>query len=458
MSVLKRTTYLIQDPYDDDALKFMRTIFTYFGLRPVCFYTDRKGRFYGERRVPALTSERVEAAYDVDLTDLSAFARLLKERYRVLGVIPYREDTVEPAADLCELLGLDWNVPETVRRFRDKHALKTHVTATDPSVRVPAARVVRCPFDIWAQPLPERFVLKPNQGFGNRDIGIFQREQRGAIERHMARHPGLPWTLEEYISGVEYHINGQVRADGEVTILGLLQYIRTATNDYDTVYCAERQCRTTHPEFERISSYARRLLRATGIRRVPFHLEVKVDERGPCMIDLGARIPSEGGGQMLSRFHPNRSDVFAVAAHDYLGETEFAREPVDWTHYDRELTVLVYGVSDRAGIIQSVSGVEEVDSMPEFVNWVVKPEVGNRVWVTTDLRGAPYIVELRHGGSDDDSLALIERVRSTIRWNQTTSPGSWLRAHGRDVLRRAPTKLRWIAHGVKARVKQLSPR
>jgi len=452
MSVSKRTTYLIQDPYDHDALQFIRTIFTYFGIRPVCFYTNRKGRFYGERNFPVLASDRIEASYDVDPADLRSFTAALEQRYRVLGVIPYREDTVDLAAELCELLELDWNPAETVRRFRDKHALKTHVTMTDPGVRVPVGRVVRRPFDVWARPLPEHFVLKPNDGFGNRDIGIFRRDQRVEIERHLARNPRKAWTIEEYISGVEYHINGQVRADGEVTLLGLLEYLREATNEYATVYSAERQCRTTHPEFARICDYARRVMRATGIRRSPFHLELKVDDRGPCFIDLGARIPSEDGGHMLSRFHPNRPDVFAVAAHDYLGAVDFAREPVDWTDYNRALTVLVYGVSKSNGIIQSLSGVDEVDSMPEFVNWVIKPRVGDRLRVATDLRSAPYIVELRHGGSDEDSIALIDRVRATIRWNESTGPGEWLRAHGGAVLRRVPGKLQWIAHGLRTRV------
>ena len=36
----RRRTYLIQDPYDEDAIDFIRTISIYFGLRPVCLYTD----------------------------------------------------------------------------------------------------------------------------------------------------------------------------------------------------------------------------------------------------------------------------------------------------------------------------------------------------------------------------------------------------------------------------------
>ena len=445
MGEQKRATYLIQDPYDDDALQFIRTIFTYFGLRPVCFYTNRKGRVYGERRYPELRGDRIEARYDVDLDDLPSFVREMKRRYDVRGVIPYREDTLELAAELSGLLGLDWNPAETVARFRNKHALKSFVKSQDPAVRVPACWLVHSLDDVVSNPLPERFVLKPNDGYGNRAIGIFGRDDDAAIAEHLASWPGTTWVLEEYIGGTEYHINGQVRADGEVTLLGLLRYERAEANGYATVYLSERQCRTTHPEFERICDYARRLMRATGIRRSPFHMEVKVDDLGPCVIDLGARFPSESGGHMLSRFHPDRPDVYAVAAHDYLGATNFARTAIDWSHYDREMTVLVYGVSASAGIIQDISGVSRVEALPEFVNWVVKPRVGDPLAATTDLRGAPYIVELRHRGSDGDSDALIARVRSAIQWNTRPSRLARMRAFCLGAVRRVPAKLRWLA-------------
>ena len=167
----KRQTYLIQDPYDHDATQFIRTIGTYFGLRPICFYTDVKARFYGERRFPILTSDLIERSEMVELDDLAAFAERVTAEYDVLGVVPYREDTVEVAAELCEHLDLGWNTPETLRLFRDKHELKMHVGRTDPDVRVPACRLVETITDVERDPLPERFVLKPNDGFGNRAIG-----------------------------------------------------------------------------------------------------------------------------------------------------------------------------------------------------------------------------------------------------------------------------------------------
>ncbi len=442
----KRQTYLIQDPHDEDAIQFIRTISLYFGLRPVCFYTDKKARFYGEQQFPLLRGNLIESSYDVSLDDLRPFCDEVGGRYHILGVVPYREDTVEVAAELCGMLGLDWNDAETLGRFRDKFELKRHVASRDPSVRVPECRLVRTVEDVWNGPALDRFVIKPNSGFGNMRIGIFDANERDKIDAHVQGGPATTWILEEFIGGTEFHVNGQVRRDGEVTILAVFEYTRTAVNNYPTVYSGERQCRTTHPQFEAITEYARRLLAATELRACPFHLEVKVDANGPCVVDLGARFASEGGPQTFSRLHPDRPDAYAVAAHDYLGDNTFAKEPVDYRHYNSELNVAVYGISHERETIENLEGVDEIEALPEFVRWAVKPRIGDHVHPTKDLRGAPYIVELRHFGDDAGANQLIERVRATIRWNQRTSAAGRLRAETEQMVRSGVPKLRWMAH------------
>lgn len=446
----RRTTYLIQDPYDLDAIQFIRTIDLYYGIRPVCVYTSEKDRYYGEREFPILTSDRIERAVDVALDDLGPTVEALAREFDIRGVVPYREDTVEVAAELCELLGIEWNAPETLRRFRDKFALKTFVREVDPSVRVPDCRLVRTAADLLADPLPERFVLKPNDGLGNRSIGIFSAAEVDEAVGHLDREGG-PWILEEFIGGVEYHVDGQVRERGEVECLAVYEYARTEVNGYPTVYVGEIQVLTTDHGFEEMTDYARRLLTATGLRRCPFHLEVKVDAEGPCVVDLGARLASEGGGRSLSRMHPTRPDAYAVAAHDYLGLVSVETGPIDWTTYDAARTVLTYGISTESGRIGTISGVDEVERLPEFVGWAVKPEVGHELAVTHDLRGAPYIVELLSPGDRDTALDLMDRVRAMISWNVDAGTVDHATAAARDVGRRLSRKLRWgISRAVSA--------
>lgn len=440
----RRRTYLIQDPYDLDAIEFIRTIWSCFGLRPVCLYTDPKARFYGERQFPLLRGDAVEDRIDIGDRDLGSVCEELQEKYDVLAVVPYREDTVELAAELCDLLDLGWNSKATLQRFRDKSELKRHVIEQDPSVRVPSYRRVETIEDVWREAPPAKFVIKPNDGLGNQRIGIFSSDEREAIAAHVQSTPPTTWILEEFIGGPEYHVDGQVRSNGEVTILAVFEYTRVSVNGYETVYSGEQQCHTDHQHFEQATAYARRLLEATGLRRCPFHLEVKIDDQGPCLIDLGARFASDGGSRILSQLHPGRPDVFSVAAHDYLGENDFAMDPVDFSHYDSERSVIAFGVSETDGTITSVQGVAAIEAMVEFVGWVVKPAVGDQLTVTKELRGAPYIVELRHHGSQADSDRLIGVVQETVTWNQSGQSYKDRLVLAEQALQKAARKAQWL--------------
>ncbi len=445
MGSKRRATYLIQDPYDTDAIEFIRTIELHFGLRPVCFYTDPKGRFYGEREYPMLRTDLVEASYDVDRTDLGAFVAEVQERYEILGVVPFREDTVEVAADLCELLGLSWNDPAVLRRFRDKYSMKSYLAEHAPEVRVPLSLKVTDADQLRSAALPERYVVKPNDGFGNMGIGIFDRDQVDDAVAHVNAHPGVEWIVEEYIGGVEYHINGQVRADGSIDIVATYEYVRGVVNGYPTVYLAEATVHTGEEPFDTLRDYAIALVTALGLRSCPFHLEAKVDENGPCAIDLGARLPSEGTGRSMSRLHPERPNMFLVAAHDYLGRDDLGTLPLGWDHYNATRAMFVYGISEEETQIRTLSGVDEVESLPEFVRWASKPAVGLKVPLTHDLLSAPWIAELEGDLTRDEALELADRVRETIVWNLDESPAARGEAMARDVLPRMWRKGRWVA-------------
>lgn len=447
-STAQRQTYLIQDPYDPYAIQFIRTIFTYFGLRPVCFHTDTKARYYGERAYPVLRTSLIERSVDADLANLSGMVEELTPDFEIVGVVPWGELHVAPAAELCHLLDLRWNQCEVLARFRDKNSLKDYVAKVAPDIRVPLHRLIRTADDLSDGHLPKRFVLKPNDGFGNMNIGIFDDRQLAAARRHIAAHPSITWILEEFIGGTEYHIDGQVREAGTVVSLAVFEYVRTEANGYETVYLDEIQCPTDDPLFGSLTDYADRLLTATGLRRCPFHLEVKVDEDGPCVVDLGARLPSDGGGPVLGRLHPYRPDPFAVAASDYLERELYPVDHVDWTHYDRERAVFAYGISSHTGLIETVEGVEQVEAMPEFVIWTIKPMVGERLEPTTDLRSTPFIAELSCAGSRADAIELAERVRNAVAINRDHASLTRIEAAGRNLKRRLKPKVRWMGRRV----------
>ncbi len=449
---MRRRAYLIQDPYDTDAIEFIRAIFIDFGLRPVCFYTDPKGRYYGEQAFPILTSDAIEASFDADLDDLGDLARRVTETYDIVGIVPYREDTLEVAANILRHLDVDWNSAETLALCRDKNAMKQHLATAEPAVRVPRSAAIRTYDDIVACDPPKRFVLKPNSGMGSTHLGFFSAtDDRDTVERHLALDPDGLWALEEFIDGIEYRVNGMIRRDGTVQTLLVMEYHPVQLDEHFALaYASESQVHSTDDRFGPLHEYAAAAIGALGVRGVPFHMEVKVDDEGPALIDFGARVGSEGTGYLLSQLHPGRPNLYSVAGHDHVGPNTFAMDPVDYEHYDSMTSVLVYGISEIGGVISSMDGFDEIEAMPEFVNWPVRPSIGDPIRVMRELRDSPYIVALRHDGPPERSQDLIEHVRATIRFNERSERQRKARATAKQTLTRARRKSRWIAHRMKS--------
>lgn len=452
-----RKSYVIVNPYDDYSSHIIYLVYHKYGLRPICLYTNRKMAFYVRPRFPVLQSEIIEAEFFVDGRSLPEVAAEIRRRYEVLGVVPAVEHWVEMAARLSDLLGLDWMPGETLARFRNKHGMKEYLREHAPHLRVPAVARIRTPEEVLAPIGPaarireagDRFVLKPNDGMAAVNVVIFPSSVTlGEVAAHMARSPGQVWAMEEFIGGRELAINGQVGPDGRGIVLVITEYSRLQVNGRDTVCDKDYKVDQTDPIFAPLERYALAVVGALGLRRSPFHMEVKLDDRGPCVIDLGARLVGNGAAFLCSQLHPGRPDLFDVAAHGYLFHDRYGlEEPIDWSWYNSHGYVCVVGIAERDEIITTLDGVAEVEAMREFVRWEVKPHVGQHVRQTLDLFTVPWDADLLGEGSMADLLKVADQVREAVRWNQRrASPRAFAAAHARQFAQKAGPKLRWLAH------------
>lgn len=443
-----REAYIIVDPCHVDALPYISAMEVAFGMLPICVYQDPKARFYAEQADPRVRPHQVAASVVLEPDRLESLLGELRSRFDIRAVIPWDESYVELAAAMLPHLDVDWMDGDALSMFRDKHRMKETITARDPSIRVPRTRLVRTVEDIRAEPLPDRFVIKPNDGMGSLNLGFFSTEtDDDTLTRHLALSRRKPWILEELIDGPEFRINGLVRRDGTVQPLFVSEYLpRRISENLTLAYPAETQLRTTDERWPLLVDYATAVLTATGLRGSPFHLEVKVDDRGPAIIDLGARLASDGGGWNMSILHPDRPDVYAVSSRDYVGDNHFAMDPPDYRFHDAGCCANICGISSESGMIVGVSGIEQVEAMPEFLRWTTKPEVGQMVSETIDLATYSYIASFRHEGDRDETLELQQRVYDTIRLDVDPSPRPWSRGRLEQLAQRSIRKSSWLAH------------
>jgi hypothetical protein len=442
---------LIQDPHHPYAEHLIKLCHERYGLSAVCFFTDPKARALYAHAYPTLRSPLVEAVYDIRLQELEGFAERLRNRHEIVGVVPFLEPTVLPAALLAERLKLGWNRLETMRRFRDKHALKEHLRVQHPNVRVNASRLVKSLEDVLPGGVPPfaRYVIKPNDGWGNDDVEMFDDTTPCEVVAAFVRAARRPLVIEEYIEGVEYFVNGQVDAHGEAAIVAAFRYTRVAANGRANIDYETRRVRHAAPTFGVLEEYTRQVVRASGLVRCPFHVEMKIDGRGPCLIEFGARLAGNGNAWVCNDLHGGQLDVFAAAAHSYVSDADYGPLGFDWEHYDATDVVYVHGVATRRERIHTVEGVAEVERLASFDRWVKKPEVGGNVVPTVSSLTAPWCVLLvsRTRGPADDGDDVEQpdaaAVRALMRINPRPNAIRLARATTRALRARLGYELRW---------------
>jgi hypothetical protein len=391
----------------------------------VCFYTDLRERLFHQANYPILRSECVAASYDVSARDLSTFAAHVAHAHNVTAILPFNEPTVAPAVELARLLNLGWAQPEVVRRFHDKFALKEYVRNNHPHVRMNASRRVQGLADVLEARRElgfHRFVLKPNNGFGNRGIGLFDTTSDAAeLESYLGRMSGTPLVMEEYVDGPEYFVNGQVDDRGDVCVVAIFEYGRRPANGRHNIDSETSLVQRRDPRFTALADYARQVVQATELRRSPFHLELKLSDSGPCLIEVGARLAGHGNTFLCEQLHGPGLDLFALAAHYYFSADDFGTVPLNWEAYDSHAIRYVHGVSDRRDRIISLDGVDEVESLPEFHRWVKKPAVGELLEPTRDLLSMPYSLILK-GDTQEQLMLAAATVRDLLQLNQSAGP------------------------------------
>ena len=447
--------YIIQNPYHDYAVEIMKRIRARFGHTPVCLFTDPRRRYYHERRYPALAELAPDTRIDARLEDMPELAASLRERFGpCAGLVAFSEESLKDAALLLKAFGIDWNTPEAMARVRDKDALKSHLSRARPDLRLNRHFPVRAPADLDVD-LPERFVLKPNDGAGSRGVGVFRRETpKAELARFLAGQPGQVFILEEFLSGDLYSIDGLVDERGKARVAGAFASPRRSANGSDVVYGDGWLIHQDTALFRDLESYAVSVMEASGLRRCPFHMEVIVDGRGPCLVEVGARLVGSGVAFDYALAHGGRFDFFAAAAHGYLSEQPYGEPGFDWDRYNSIQIMDVNGVSTQAGIVVRADGVEEVERMPEFSRWFVKPSAGQALAPTTDLDSIPWSAILHGSGSLEELRAAAERVRGAIRLEVGRTPAERLKAWLGRKVERAPLRLGWIARAALLRLRQ----
>lgn len=221
-------------------------------------------------------------------------------------VITGTESGVPLAEALKVELGLaSQNFTDEGRRFWDKSLL--YATVCEAGVRVPERIGVFTADDVASgqhrlaiEPSRLPAVVKPDVGAGSVGVRIVETvaQAEEAVESIVAA-PGFfggkppAAVVQEFVRGREYVID-TVSHKGTHHIIAVCTYDKHRSSTGTMVYDRLRWLGWESPETAQLTEYALTVLRALAHHEGSVHMEVILDERGPCLIDLGARPHGAG--------------------------------------------------------------------------------------------------------------------------------------------------------------------
>lgn len=431
--------FILIDPFHEYATRFVDVIEGRFGYRPLCVHTGGRGEFRrGLREYPALRAhEHLFVAPD----GLQALGRELADARDVAGAIPFNEAVLGRTIDLLRGLGSTWNDAPVLALLRDKFALKDRLRRMRPTVAVGRSHRAVAGAALSLDGMPDRFVVKPNGGYGNVSVGFFTRDTpQAAIERFLEQSRATDFVVEEYHPGTEYFVNGQTDAQGASQVVAIFRYERVWANGFQVDWLTHKVPHAA-PEFGLLEAYARTVVTSLGLRRSPFHLEVKLSGSDARLVEIGARLVGNGNAFVCNQLHGGKLDLFALAADHYLHDHARPQPQLDWEAYDgRELTYAHGIFTGKKSLLLSLEGVEAVEAHPQFAGWVRKPVLGQRLRPTVDLFTSPWCFMVQ-GPQGADLRPVTAELRGLLRVNGRRAVLRRPALHVRDAWRRVLARI-----------------
>jgi biotin carboxylase len=305
----------------------------------------------------------------LDFTDPQASAEKIAHfaaRRPIGAVVPVDDLTTVVAAAISQRLGLKANSLPAVAIARDKHAMRRCLAAAGvpvPRFRLvplsddPAARAVEIEYPCVLKPLAlsaSRGVIRANDP--REFVAAFRRIAAilETVEAPLPDEARRALLVEEFIPGREVALEGLL-VGGTLHVLALFDKPDPLDGPFfeETIYVTPS--RLPESTQARVAAVTRDACSALGLTEGPIHAELRLNERGPFLLEVAAR--SIGG--LCSRtltFGTGLSLEELILCHA-LGR------PLESLERERRAAGVMMIPIPRAGRLASVHGADEATAV-----------------------------------------------------------------------------------------------
>ncbi len=302
------------------------------GFHPVVIYPKlendsneyRPFRQAGE----AFARQYTNDIFSLDTNDIGEALKLV-QRFSPIAVIAGSEVGVPLTDALSSLLGLPGNNPKTSLARRDKflmtESLKKNGVPTIRSECVGSLDECLKTIRTWNQ---YPIVLKPLAGAGTQGVH-FCSDEKEVIEHFKEIKKALDFfgtqnqevLVQEFAKGTEFIVN-TVSLNGRHTVTDLWEYSKIPIGSLGNAYNYAKLVRTFEPKHLQIIEYAKAALSALDFQFGPSHTEIMLTERGPLLIETGAR-PMGGYFPMEVLDEALHHHIVDVSLDSYIDQERF---------------------------------------------------------------------------------------------------------------------------------------
>jgi biotin carboxylase len=317
--------------------------------------------------LPETLSEYWHVPLGLDFNDPESSLRTIVEYARehpLAAILSVDDSASELAARACAVLHLPHNSPQAAGAARDKLLMRTLMSQGGAPCPVFRPFLLRENPNEIARQVSYPCVVKPLRLSGSRGVirandpkefvAAFLRLKRLLLsEGNSETETSI--LVEDFIPGFEVALEGLL-TDGQLKVLALFDKPDPLDGPFfeETIYTTpSRLPRETQEEIARCVSIASASL---GLRHGPVHAELRVNERGPWMLEIAGR--SIGGlCSTILEFGSGMCLEELILRHA-IGEevTNVERE-------EKAAGVMMIPIP-AAGLLKSVHGVEEAQQVP----------------------------------------------------------------------------------------------
>lgn len=368
--------------------------------------------------LPETLSEYWHVPLGLDFNDPASSLQTILEYAReqpLAAILSVDDSASELAARASAALGLSHNSPRSAEAARDKLLMRTLMAqggAPCPVFR--AFRLSENPRQI-AEQVSYPCVLKPLRLSGSRGVirandplefcAAFARVKRLLLSEGNSEHESS-LLVEDFLPGCEVALEGLLTS-GDLKVLALFDKPDPLDGPFfeETIYVTpSRLPRQTQEEIARCVELAATSL---GLREGPVHAELRVNERGPWMLEIAGRsigglcstILEFGAGMCLEEL------ILRHAIGEEIGDIQRKQQAAG---------VMMIPIP-TAGLLKGVRGVEEAQSVPLISGIEITAKLNNSLVPLPE--GASYLGFIFARGSTPTAVeAAIRQAHALLHF------------------------------------------